>query len=65
MHVAKLFDPFRFCEDVEVVVAPLPELNLFRFKPLGGFALEDAECVLEASGLRIPARRRESERARA
>ena len=43
MDVAELLDELGLGEDVEVVIARLPELGARTPEELGGFALEDAE----------------------
>jgi hypothetical protein len=47
MDVAELFDGFFVGEDVEVVVAGLPELSAVGFEEFGGFALEDTHSGVE------------------
>jgi hypothetical protein len=48
VEVAELFTELAVGEDVEVVIAALPELDAVALEALGGFALEDAEGVLKA-----------------
>jgi len=43
MNVLQLFDVLAMGEDVEVVVAGLPELAAVAFEELGGFRFEDVE----------------------
>ena len=43
VHIAELFDALVFGEDVEVVVAALPELIALAFEATRGFAFEDTE----------------------
>jgi hypothetical protein len=43
VHVAEFFDALVFGEDVEVVVAALPELFSLAFEATRGFAFEDTE----------------------
>ena len=51
MHVLQLFDSLGFGEDVEVVVAGLPEVFAGASEEFGGFALENAEGGGHASCL--------------
>jgi hypothetical protein len=44
MDIAQFFDMLFVREDVEVVVADLPELLAVPFEALGGFALENVDC---------------------
>jgi len=47
VNVAELLDEFGVCQDVEVVVAALPELRSFAFEPFGGLCFQGAEDVFE------------------
>jgi hypothetical protein len=47
VDVAELFDLLACGDDVEVVVASVPEGTGVVLEPLGGFALQNAECVGE------------------
>ena len=50
MDVAELFGELGFSEDIEVVVAGLPELFASAFGEFGGLAFENAEEGCERSG---------------
>jgi hypothetical protein len=43
VHILQLLDVLAVGEDVEVVVAGLPEVFVVAFEEFGGFSLEDAE----------------------
>ena len=47
MNVAELFDEFLLSENIEVVIAALPELLSFTLEPLGCLCLQGAEDVFE------------------
>jgi len=47
VNVAELLDELGLGEDVEVVVAALPELGSFAFEPFGGLCFQGAEDVFE------------------
>jgi hypothetical protein len=53
VDVLELLDEFGMGEDVEVVVAGLPELGAGAFEELGGFALEDADGCREWAAFRF------------
>lgn len=50
VNVAELFPEFGLGEDVEVVIAALPELFAVGFEALGGFVFEDVESGAEEVG---------------
>lgn len=47
VDIAELFDEFGMGEDVEVVVAALPELFAVAFETFGGLCFQGAEDVFE------------------
>jgi len=47
MDVTELFDEFVMSEDIEIVIAALPELGSFAFEPFGCLCLQGAEDVFE------------------
>jgi len=53
VDVLELLDVLAVGEDVEVVVAGLPELFAVAFEALGGFSLEDSHRIAEELLLRL------------